>query len=61
MGAEKRMLMADQKENVSAGSSFDDFLREEGIYEEVTQRAIERVKARLEGQGGGSSGDPTSG
>jgi antitoxin HicB len=25
------------------GSSFDDFLREEGMYEEVTARAIKRV------------------
>src|SRR5712692_2213702 len=29
------------------GSSFDDFLKEEGIYEEVTARAIKRVIARL--------------
>jgi antitoxin HicB len=29
-----------------AGSSFDDFLREEGILEEVTARAIKRVVAR---------------
>jgi DNA-binding phage protein len=28
------------------GSSFDDFLREEDIYEEVTARAIKRVIAR---------------
>ena len=28
------------------GSSFDDFLREEGIYEEVTARAIKHVIAR---------------
>jgi antitoxin HicB len=28
------------------GSSLDDFLREEGIYEEVTARAIKRVIAR---------------
>lgn len=28
------------------GSSFDDFLREEGIYEEVTAAAIKRVLAR---------------
>jgi len=28
------------------GASFDDFLREEGIYEEVTARAIKRVIAR---------------
>ena len=28
------------------GSSFDDLLKEEGIYEEVTARAIKRVIAR---------------
>jgi DNA-binding Xre family transcriptional regulator len=28
------------------GSSFDDFLKAEGIYEEVTARAIKRVLAR---------------
>lgn len=28
------------------GSSFDDFLKEEGIYEDVTARAIKRVIAR---------------
>jgi antitoxin HicB len=28
------------------GSSFDDFLKKEGIYEEVTTRAIKRVIAR---------------
>jgi len=28
------------------GSSFDDFLREEGIYEEVTATAVKRVLAR---------------
>jgi DNA-binding Xre family transcriptional regulator len=28
------------------GASFDDFLKEEGIYEEVTARAIKRVIAR---------------
>ncbi len=28
------------------GSSFDDFLREDSIYEEVTARAIKRVIAR---------------
>ena len=28
------------------GSSFDDYLREEGIYEEVTANAIKRVIAR---------------
>src|SRR5262249_5807691 len=30
----------------SVGSSFDDFLREEKIYEDVTARAIKRVIAR---------------
>ncbi|MBV9037492.1 MAG: XRE family transcriptional regulator [Acidobacteriaceae bacterium] len=33
-----------RKENV--GSSFDDWLREEGIYEETTAVAIKRVLAR---------------
>jgi DNA-binding phage protein len=28
------------------GSSFDDFLKDDGIYEEVTARAIKRVIAR---------------
>ena len=28
------------------GSSFDEFLKQEGIYEEVTARAIKRVIAR---------------
>ena len=28
------------------GASFDDFLKQEGIYEEVTARAIKRVIAR---------------
>ena len=28
------------------GSSFDDFLKKEGLYEEVTARAIKRVIAR---------------
>jgi hypothetical protein len=30
------------------GSSFDDFLKENAIYEEVTARAIKRVIARLD-------------
>jgi antitoxin HicB len=34
------------KKKGSIGSSFDDFLKEEGIYEEVTARAIKRVLAR---------------
>ena len=33
-----------KKENI--GSSFDDWLREEGIYEETTAAAIKRVLAR---------------
>ena len=32
------------------GSSFDDFLKREGIYEEVTARAIKRVVARQIGR-----------
>ena len=34
------------KKKSRIGSSFDDFLKEEGIYEEVTARAIKRVIAR---------------
>ena len=34
------------KKKSHIGSSFDDFLKEEGIYEEVTARAIKRVIAR---------------
>jgi antitoxin HicB len=35
-----------KKKNGRVGSSFDDFLKEEGIYEEVTAVAIKRVIAR---------------
>jgi DNA-binding Xre family transcriptional regulator len=35
-----------RKKKGRVGSSFDDFLKEEGIYEEVTARAIKRVIAR---------------
>ena len=35
-----------KKKKGRVGSSFDDFLREDGIYEEVTARAIKRVLAR---------------
>jgi DNA-binding phage protein len=35
-----------KKRKGRVGSSFDDFLKEEGIYEEVTARAIKRVIAR---------------
>jgi antitoxin HicB len=34
------------KKKGKIGSSFDEFLRDEGIYEEVTARAIKRVIAR---------------
>jgi antitoxin HicB len=34
------------KKKGRSGSSFDDFLKQEGIYEEVTARAIKRVIAR---------------
>ena len=37
-----------KKKNI--GSSFDDWLREEGIYEETTAVAIKRVLARRIGQ-----------
>jgi len=36
----------DEEKKRRIGSSFDDFLKEEGIYEEVTARAIKRVIAR---------------
>jgi antitoxin HicB len=35
-----------KKKRGRIGSSFDDFLKEEGIYEEVSARAIKRVLAR---------------
>ena len=35
-----------RKKKGRVGSSFDDFLKEDGIYEEVTARAIKRVIAR---------------
>ena len=35
-----------KKQKGRIGSSFDDFLKEDGIYEEVTARAIKRVIAR---------------
>lgn len=37
--------MRDMAENPHEGSSFDDFLREEGIYEECTAKALKRVLA----------------
>jgi antitoxin HicB len=38
--------MKKMKKKGRIGSSLDDFLREDGIYEEVTARAIKRVIAR---------------
>ena len=35
-----------KKRKAGIGSSFDEFLKEEGIYEEVSARAIKRVIAR---------------
>lgn len=35
-----------KRRKAGVGSSLDDFLKEEGIYEEVTARAIKRVIAR---------------
>jgi antitoxin HicB len=35
-----------KKKKGRVGSSFDNFLKEDGIYEEVTARAIKRVIAR---------------
>jgi len=35
-----------KKRKGRVGSSFDEFLKDEGIYEEVTARAIKRVIAR---------------
>jgi len=37
--------MRKMSENPHTGSSFDDFLEEEGIYEECTVRALKRVLA----------------
>ena len=31
------------------GSSFNDFLKQEGIYEEVTTRAVARISAKFAG------------
>jgi DNA-binding Xre family transcriptional regulator len=40
------MKKAAIKKKGKIGSSFDDFLKEEGTYEEVTARAIKRVLVR---------------
>lgn len=37
------------------GSSFDDFLKKEGIYEEVTTAALERLRQRSESNEAGHS------
>jgi hypothetical protein len=37
--------MSEKPANPRFGSSFDDWLKEQGIYEEVTTHAIERVLA----------------
>lgn len=38
--------MSEEFEVVTSGSSFEDFLREEGTLEETTERAVKRVLAR---------------
>jgi len=40
------MRKANKKRTGGIGSSFDDFLKEDGIYEDATARAIKRVLAR---------------
>jgi antitoxin HicB len=40
------MKKAEEKRFGAIGSSIDSFLRQDGIYEEVTVRAIKRVLAR---------------
>lgn len=37
--------MSDETQKGRLGASFDEFLKEEGIYEEVTQTAVKRVIA----------------
>ena len=41
----QELSMAKKKRNPHLGSSFDDFLKEEGIFEEVTATAMKRVLA----------------
>ncbi len=41
--------------NKHIGSSFDDLLQEEGIYEEVTTAALERLRLQKEGNNTGHS------
>jgi antitoxin HicB len=40
------MKKAAKKKPGTIGSSFDSFLKQDGIYEEVTARAVKRVLAR---------------
>jgi hypothetical protein len=40
------MKKAKPKKASPIGSSFDDFLKEDGIYKEVTAHAVKRVSAR---------------
>ena len=37
--------MMSEKKSGRVGSSFEDFLKEEGVYEETTARAVKRVLA----------------
>jgi antitoxin HicB len=41
----QELNMAKKKKNPHAGSTFESFLKEEGIYEEVTAGAMKRVLA----------------
>ena len=41
------------KRNTHEGSSFDDFLKEEGIYEDVEAAAVKKVIATMLAKGGG--------
>jgi len=40
------MKKKNKRKTGRVGSSFDDFLKQEGLYEAVTARAIKRVLAR---------------
>jgi len=39
----KRLTTSDMRKNKHIGSSFEDFLKEEGIFEEATTQAVKRV------------------
>jgi DNA-binding Xre family transcriptional regulator len=45
-----RKKKVESKKRGGIGASFDDFLKEDGIYEEVTARAIKRVLVRQLGE-----------